>query len=753
MLALMSIPFAFMSLEIFTSANSERKMLDILASTTKKVYNYKNSFSPESGLQYIDSVIRTTPPDNQFKLFQAKHFKSNFLLDVGDPAASVLLLESLINNESELISSFGLDRKIYDNLAVAYLRMGEQTNCITNHSVDACILPIKNGGLHKDAKGSRRTIEIYEKLLVGNNADLETRWLLNIAYMTLGEYPQKVPRQWLIPGLAAEDEIKVKPFEDIAPDLKLNVNNIAGGVIIEDFDNDGLLDLVTSSMSLTENMHYFKNNGDGSFTDNSEKSRLAKFTGGLNIMQTDYNNDGFKDIFVPRGAWLTDKFGEQPNSLLRNNKDGTFTDVTIECGLLSYHPTQAATWNDFNNDGWLDVFIGNESPMQGLSVHSSELFLNNQDGTFKEVARASNCTLGKFVKGVNSGDYNNDGKIDLIISTMNGERHLLKNNGFSDDKIDFVDVTMQAGLGEDTNRSFGTWFFDWDNDGWQDILVCDYTFNTSLGVYAAAEKLGQSQEFHGQPILYRNDRNGHFTNITNLVGLNKTTYAMGCNFGDIDNDGFLDMFFGTGNPSYKSLIPNKMFKNIGGKSFADVTASAKVGSLQKGHGVAFGDMDNDGDQDIYIEMGGAYKGDSYQSSFFKNPGQNTSNNWIALNLVGEKSNKAAIGSKVKLTFIENGVIRNVYSTVNSGGSFGASPLKRELGIGQAKIINEIQITWHGSGLVQKFKNVSPNKMFKIVEGNNTLKNVPLKSFKFKAKSHALDDTMPLCVTPKRRVEI
>jgi hypothetical protein len=185
------------------------------------------------------------------------------------------------------------------------------------------------------------------------------------------------------------------------------------------------------------------------------------------------------------------------------------------------------------------------------------------------------------------------------------------------------------------------------------------------------------------------------------------------------------MYLGTGNPDYKSVVPNKMFKNVRGERFQDVTASARVGHLQKGHGVSFADMDNDGDQDIYIEMGGVYPGDAYQNSFFLNPGQNT-NNWICLKLEGVKSNKAAIGTQVKLTFQENGKTRNVYRDVNSGGSFGSSPFRREIGIGQAAIIDEIEIRWHGSKQVQIFKNVKPNQFLKITEGENSIETVPLK---------------------------
>src|SRR5690606_3268861 len=145
-------------------------------------------------------------------------------------------------------------------------------------------------------------------------------------------------------------------------------------------------DLVTSSWGPNDRLQYFRNNGDGTFSDVTPQANLKGITGGLNIIQADYNNDGFVDVLVLRGAWKKG-FGKEPNSLLRNNGDGTFTDVTMESGLLSFHPTQTATWADFNNDGWLDLFIGNESEAGDSNMtHPCELYINNQNGTFSEMA-------------------------------------------------------------------------------------------------------------------------------------------------------------------------------------------------------------------------------------------------------------------------------------------------------------------------------------------------------------------------------
>jgi len=408
---------------------------------------------------------------------------------------------------------------------------------------------------------------------------------------------------------------------------------------------------------------------------------------------------------------------------------------------LSFHPTQTATWADFNNDGWLDVFIGNESSSIEL-YHPCELFINNGDGTFTEIASKANAAVVAFVKGVNSGDYNNDGRPDLFISSLNGTKFLLQNDGIKEGFVRFTDVSLKAGFRDNGTPTFSTWFWDYNNDGWLDILLCNYGFRGSLAPYSAAEALDLPTRGNaGRTLLYQNNQDGTFSNVSEEKGLMKVAFAMGANFGDIDNDGYSDMYLGTGNPDFKSLVPNKMFKNIGGEKFADVTTSARVGNLQKGHGVSFADLDNDGDMDIYIEVGGAYKGDVYQNALYVNPGQST-NNWIDINLEGVKSNRASIGAKVKVFFKENGVPRIVYKEVNSGGSFGANPLRQHIGIGNAAVVEKVEIIWPGSQKKQVLSNLSPNQFIRVKEGEQNFVKYDLKTFDFRLISSALIECGP-----------
>jgi hypothetical protein len=715
------------SLSCKDNMSSNREMVGLLSDIAKSEFTNENPFSPEAQLvSYTSSLKRA----RSFYDSSSLEFSQSYaLLQLGQEEKSIEVSEALLRQLSgrDVVQTLATKK----NLAIAYLRLGERTNCINSHSGESCVFPIAGKGIHLNKSGSEKAIELYTSVLKGDPNDLESRWLLNIAYMTTGGYPQNVPPSLLIKGLDADTSGSVKPFIDAAINVGLNTKNMAGGSIVDDFNNDGYLDIITSSMGLDQGIHYCRNNKSGNFTDISDSSGLKALTGGLNIMQTDYNNDGLKDVFVLRGGWKG-SFGKEPNSLLRNNGDGTFTDVTKESGLLSFYPTQTATWADFNNDGWLDVFIGNESSPSNLSP--CEFYINNRNGTFTEMANESGCRFFAYVKGVTSGDYNNDGLVDIFISTLNGKKVLLKNEGVRNNVVHFSNVTKEAGLDKNLTRTFPTWFWDYDNDGWLDILVCGYQYgDQSLAWYAAAEALKMNIGSSGEVFLFHNNHDGTFEDVSKKAGLNKIAFAMGSNFGDIDNDGYLDIYLGTGNPLYQSLVPNKMFRNVQGHSFIDVTTSARVGNLQKGHGVSFADLDNDGDQDIYLDMGGAFVGDAYQNSLYINPGQNN-NRWINISLEGTKSNRAAIGARIKVTFKENGVERSVYRDVNSGGSFGSNPLMQHVGIGEATAIESIEIRWPRDGSFQVFKNVPPNENIGIKEGKKSYTHTILQKVDFTSES-------------------
>lgn len=701
----------------------EKRMIDYLEKLSLDLQNHNNVFASAAKLRYIDSMLSATkdPSENLNLAFK----KGYTLLEAGREQEATVVFDRIATFVKDVPGS----RKFaIPALGLAFMRLAERNNCINNHSAEACIMPVRGKGIHRDKSPAENAIRIFELSLREDPSNLDSRWLLNIAYMLTGGYPGRVPAAFLIPRLDAASKIQVAPFTDIAAGLQIDIKSRSGGMIVDDFNNDGNLDMIVSAWDLADPMHYFKNNGDGTFTDISEISGISRFKGGLNIMQTDYNNDGWPDIFILRGGWQGQNTGlEQPNSLIRNNGDGTFTDVTFAAGIFSEHPTQTATWNDFNNDGWLDVFIGNET-MSSTAPHPCELYMNNGNGTFTNEAPAMGLNITGYVKGVTSGDYDNDGRADIFISTLGGQKILLHNETEKGQYVSFKMVSDESGFANSTYRTFPTWFFDFNNDGWLDIFMCNYEFDRSLSYYAAREALNPSADRAGKVMLFLNNKNGTFTDVSKTMDINQTSFAMGSNFGDIDNDGFLDFYLGTGNPSYQSVIPNRLYKNIGGNNFVDVTHAAKLGHLQKGHGVAFADIDNNGTQDIAIELGGAYIGDAYNNALFYNPGQ-PKNNWIGLKLEGTQSNRQSIGAKITVTITENGKQRMIYREVNSGGSFGSSPLRQSIGIGTAALVNEIKITWPASGITQTFNDVKPNRFLKITEGkqeSELLQVMPIK---------------------------
>jgi hypothetical protein len=218
--------------------------------------------------------------------------------------------------------------------------------------------------------------------------------------------------------------------------------------------------------------------------------------------------------------------------------------------------------------------------------------------------------------------------------------------------------------------------------------------------------------------LFRNTGKGTFADVTQETGLDRSVAAMGANFGDVDNDGFLDFYLGTGAPTYTALMPNLLYRNHDGKYFVEISSSSGTGHLQKGHGVSFADLDNDGDEDLFENLGGAVPGDKYNSVLFANPGH--TNNWISIKLIGVKSNRWAIGAKIKLTLKGTGPTSAIrYSEVSSGGSFGASPLMQHIGIGKATQIASIEVTWPASRTKQEFKDVASNQFLEIKELEKT----------------------------------
>ena len=258
--------------------------------------------------------------------------KASLLMYTADSAAAYEVLQrarELVNGSDQLAEEWLYSIVFFQG--VVGLRAGELENCLECRGEGACIFPIPPTAVHTKPAGSRLAIQHFTEYLEQFPSDAGVRWLLNVAYMTLGEYPAKVPRSYLLTFDHFGKDLDIGRFKDIAHLVGVARMNEAGGAVMDDFDNDGLLDLVVSSSDNAQSLAYYRNKGDGTFEDRTEAAGLSKQFGGLNLVQTDYNNDGFLDLFVMRGGWMPQPL--RP-SLLRNNGNGTFTDVTREAGLM-----------------------------------------------------------------------------------------------------------------------------------------------------------------------------------------------------------------------------------------------------------------------------------------------------------------------------------------------------------------------------------------------------------------------------------
>jgi len=589
-----------------------------------------------------------------------------------------------------------------ETLGLAHFHKSAMDDGVFSKPGELCLFPPHGQVTYSQTAGSEKAVEYFLKYLEEKPNDLEVRWLLNLAYMTLGKYPGGVPERYRIPLSAFESTTDIGRFPDVAARAGLNAFSLAGGAVVDTFENDGRLDVVTSSMDVCEPLHYFKNKGDGTFVERTAQAGLAEQLGGLNLIQGDYNNDGCMDLLVLRGGW---EFAMR-KSLLRNNCNGTFTDVTRESGLWnSVASTQTAVWADIDNDGWIDLFAGSENG-------PSQLFRNKGDGTFEDISGAARVDRSAFTKAVVAADYDKDGYVDFYLSNYNGANFLYHNNR---DRT-FTEVGKQAGV-QAPWRSFAAWFFDYDNDGWPDIYVNSYYISNdeSVRTYLGMPHNAETSK------LYRNLGDGTFRDVTAEVGLDKVLMPMAANFGDVNNDGYLDMYLGMGSPSFGSVFPHELLLNKQGKAFVSITASSGTGELHKGHGIAFADLDRDGDEEIVAEIGGAVPADRHALRVFQNPGQG--NDWINVHLVGVKSNRSGIGAEITVIVDSAGDDnvrgkRTIVRTVGPGGSFGANPMEQHIGLGKAAEIQSLEVWWPATRTRQTFARIAKNQFIEIKESSN-----------------------------------
>jgi len=504
---------------------------------------------------------------------------------------------------------------------------------------------------------------------------------------------------------------------------RYSIETMTGGVAVFDYNNDGLLDIFFTngaeipSLKKSNPSFYnrlFRNNGDGTFTDVTEKAGVAGVGYSMGVAAGDYDNDGFVDLYVA---------GFNCNQLFHNNGDGTFSDVTEKAGVSGIIPGRgkawavAAGWFDYNNDGLLDLFVVNYLNYSISTAHSCEtgnivdycspneyfgtpniLYRNNRDGTFTDVSQRSHISqyVGKGM-GVAFADYDGDGFTDIFVSNDTFPNFLLHNNGDGT----FTDVALVAGVAYNENgktvAGMGTDFRDIDNDGRPDIFH--------------AAMYGDSFP------LYRNLGNGQFEDVTDRTGITAMTTrftAWGTGIFDFDNDGNKDLFAAGSAILDNSMevnhkpypLPNLLYRNLGNLVFKDVSAQVGAGFCAPAphRGAAFGDMDNDGKIDIVVTVLNG------EPQLFMNRSPNH-NHWIILKLVGVADNRDGLGTKVKIT-TANGV---QYNEATTAVGYNSSSDKRVyFGLGNATVVDRIELAWP-TGVKQLLESVAADQILTIIE--------------------------------------
>jgi hypothetical protein len=534
--------------------------------------------------------------------------------------------------------------------------------------------------------------------------DRRYHWMLRALTMMAGQPETSIPSEFRVKMPASSPSSF--HFEDVTAESGTGRLALGRGAAWGDFDNDGREDILVGAERAP--FRLLRNLGNGRFTDVSAQMRLRDPVGlGCYAAQfVDYDNDGFQDIFLSSNGWG----GGGRLFLFRNERGSRFTDVTQQAGLGEPMNAFVASWGDYDNDGHLDLVVatGIVDPADGDRLR---LFHNEGNGTFREVGKQAGLAQKARWISVAWGDFDGDGRQDLLATSFDAGCFLFRNLGNGK----FEDASEPAGL-RNSHHTYTAEFFDYDNDGKLDIFVSTYPdgdFRGMISNYVAGAVMPASQ----QQLLFHNNGDGTFKNVTEKAGMTGWYGAMSSQVADLDNDGYPEILLGTGNPELDWTEPKVLFLNDGKGHFVDVSTAAGLIHFGMLHGIAFADYDDSGSLSMFGSFGGFYWGTRETSKLYRNVG--SGNRALEVRLVGTRSNRDAVGARVTATIGS----RRIYKWVNGGDGFGTLNSRIvHIGVGRNSSVESLQVDWP-SGAQQRWHSIPSGQRIEIVEARNAIRTV------------------------------
>ena len=650
---------------------------DVLALQAEEAYRNAEAKTPELLMTYLTEL-----------------FKS------GEYAKSAQYSKELFPNGVVSFDNLNKNtRAIFELLGDGYLMVGLQQNNST------IIYPVSKNQAQEKEEYTEAAIEFYSRLRKAFPENRDYLWKLNLCHMLLGTYPGSLP---------IEDQLLLNPlgqftspstFYNLSGEMGIRHQSIGGASVLLDIDNDKDLDVFTCSHHMEDQALIYEYD-NYKYKEVQNNIGLKDLPGGSRVSTIDYNNDGFDDLFIARGA-LQGITGQLPNTLLKGSASGKFEDVAAEVGITSKYPTENISWSDVDLDGDVDFYSNNSKT--GLYI-PGELFYNNGNsfsGSLDKVfgpMNAINASASTFA------DIDGDRWPDLIVLNSEGRNHVFLN------KKGRFEASSKHSIERFENGSC-VLSFDFDNDGDLDLLITGKGSKDLLASEDFTKSINENSGVFTQ--LFINDGSGRFSPFTNMGGLERVNYVNAASYIDINNDGFLDIYLSTGGFINDDIVPNRLFINDKGLGLKEVSTSSRTACISKTYGIAVGDLDGDGDSDLYLNGGGFYSGDLGTDVYFNNRYQGD-NRWVSLALKGNKNNRQGIGAVIKIEGLDKeGNSKQVFRHISNGDGPFTVDVQTPIGLGDMQVIKKLEVRWP-LGHVQRFSDLAVNQKYLVEEGKKEI---------------------------------